>query len=104
MLYLILGIALVAVVLWEAFETIVLPRRVTRRFRLTKFFYRATWLPWSRLAGAIGSKRRGETLLSFFGPLSLLFLLVFWASGLILGFALLHYALGTRLSAQAGTP
>jgi hypothetical protein len=43
-------------------------------------------------------------LLSFFGPLSLLFLLAFWASGLILGFALLHYALGTRLSAQGETP
>jgi len=32
------GIALILLVLWEGFETIVLPRRVTRSFRLTRFF------------------------------------------------------------------
>jgi len=39
------GIALLAIVLWDAFETIILPRRVAGRFRLTKFFYRTTWRP-----------------------------------------------------------
>src|SRR5206468_2223343 len=104
MFYLILGIVLIAGVLWEAFETIVLPRRVTRRFRLTKLFYRSTWFPWSGLAGFIHTKRRRETPLGFFGPLSLLFLLVFWAGMLILGFALLDYALGSRVNAQGDGP
>ena len=45
------GIGLIAVVLWEGFETIVLPRRVTRRFRLTRLFYRSTWLAWAKLVG-----------------------------------------------------
>ena len=36
----ILGLVLILMVLWETFETIVLPRRVTRQFRLTRFFYR----------------------------------------------------------------
>ena len=43
------GAALILLVLWEAFETIVLPRRVTRRVRLTRLFYRATWRPWVAL-------------------------------------------------------
>ena len=43
------GAALLAVVLWDAFETIVLPRRVNRRVRLTRLFYRATWQPFSFL-------------------------------------------------------
>jgi hypothetical protein len=43
------GVVLIAVVLWEGFETIILPRRVTRRFRLTRLFYRHTWLPWAKL-------------------------------------------------------
>jgi len=30
------GVVLLAIVLWDAFETIVLPRRVTRRVRLTR--------------------------------------------------------------------
>jgi len=98
------GIALIAVVLWDAFETIILPRRVTRWFRLTKFFYRSTWIPWSRLASRIRAKRRRETFMSFFGPLSLLILLALWASGLIVGFGLLHFAAGSRLSGQGVIP
>ena len=42
----VLGAGLVLWVLWEGFETIVLPRRVTRRFQLTRLFYRRTWLTW----------------------------------------------------------
>jgi hypothetical protein len=38
--------ALLAVVLWDAFETIILPRRVSGRIRLTWLFYRFSWGPW----------------------------------------------------------
>jgi hypothetical protein len=103
MFFLVLGIVLIAIVLWEAFETIVLPRRVTRRFRLTRFFYLTTWRLWSRVIGRIRKKRRRETLLSVFGPSSLLVLLGIWAGGLILGFGLIQYGLGSRL-ALAGEP
>lgn len=86
------GSVLIVVVLWEAFETIVLPRRVTRKVRLTRLFYRCTWRPWLALARFVASGRSLETLLSFFGPLSLLMLLGLWALGLIVGFALLFWA------------
>ncbi len=33
-----LGAALMLLVLWDAFETIILPRRVTRRLRLARLF------------------------------------------------------------------
>src|SRR5262245_39619596 len=92
----ILGILLVAVVLWDGFETIVLPRRVTRKLRLTRLFYRFTWRVWRSMGRAIVSGRRLETILSYFGPLSLILLLSLWASGLVTGFALLLLACGTR--------
>ena len=38
----VVGGLLVALILWETFETIVLPRRVVREFRLTRLFYRCT--------------------------------------------------------------
>src|SRR6266436_1149972 len=85
------GIRLVVTVLWEVFETIVLPRRVTREFRLTRLFYRSTWIPWTAIAGRRSNKKKRDSLLSFYGPLSLLLLLVFWAVTLILGFASIHY-------------
>ncbi len=94
----ILGILLILLVLWETFETIVLPRRVTRQFRLTRFFYRATWPLWVAIADLRGTKKKRDVLLSYYGPLSLLLLLAFWAFGLLVGFGLLHYGLQDKLS------
>jgi Ion channel len=88
------GVALVVVVLWETFETLVLPRRVTRTFRLTRFFYRLTWVPYSALVGRINQRQRRDRLLSYYGPLSLLLLLAFWAVALVIGFALIQYGDG----------
>ena len=100
----VIGIGLIAVVLLDCFETIVLPRRVTRRFRLTRLFYRGTWLVWSDLGSRLFSGVRLETWLSYFGPLSLLFLLGLWAVVLIIGFAFLHLAAGSSLNVQGGSP
>jgi len=88
------GIAIICVVLLDAFETVVLPRRVTRHFRLTAWFYRRTWIPWKRVAGHIQTPSRQQSFLGYFGPLSLIMLLAFWAASLILGFALLQYGTG----------
>jgi len=93
----ILGAWLVFVVLLDAFETVVLPRRVRRVFRLTSLFYRNTWRPWSRLAKKIKSLAIRESFLGYFGPLSLIFLLALWAFGLILAFGLLHWGSGEHV-------
>src|ERR1022692_2446646 len=69
-----IGIFLVLVILWDVFETIILPRRITRRFRLARMFYRSTWRPWSWIARRMRATNRRETFLSFYGPLSLLVL------------------------------
>ena len=103
MLSLLPGVALILIVLWEAFETIIFPRRVTRRIRLTRLFYRSTWKLWSRAVHSLVSGKRQETYLSFYGPLSLLLLLIIWASGLIIGFALVHWASGSPIKPQDGT-
>jgi hypothetical protein len=71
----VLGAGLIGVVMWDAFETIVLPRRVTRRLRLTGLFYILTWHPGWRSAAVWPPSRRREAYLSFFGPLPLLALL-----------------------------
>ncbi len=99
----ILGVSLILIVLWDAFETVVFPRRVTRRIRLVRLFYRTTWGLWSRAVRALRSRKRQETLLSYFGPLSLPLLLVFWAGVLILGYALLYWAPGNAVKTPEGT-
>lgn len=92
------SILLILAILLDAFEVVVLPRRVTRRIRFARAFYRATWIPSAALARRISSNRRRETYLAFFGPLSLILLLSVWAAGLIIGFAALHWSLGSPLS------
>jgi ion channel len=92
------GILLILTILWDAFETIILPRRVTRRVRLTSLFYRSIWTPWSAVARSLRQPKRREKYLGLFGPLSLLMLLAMWAVGLIVGYAMLHWALNTRLN------
>ncbi len=91
MIYTISGALIVALILLEAFETIILPRRVTRRFRLTRLFYISTWRPWRAFAHLLKGKTR-ENFISFYGPASLLFLFATWASFLIVGFGLLYFA------------
>jgi len=90
----IFGAVIIGVVLLDAFETVVLPRRVTRHFRLTAWFYRRTWIPWRKIAAHIRTAWRQQSFLGYFGPLSLIMLLAFWAACLILGFALLQYGIG----------
>jgi len=100
----ILGVVLILVILGDAFETIVFPRRVTRRIRLARFFIRYTWLLWVALVHWLSSRKRQETYLSFFGPVALLLLLVVWATGLIFGFAFLHLASGSTIQPGGGNP
>jgi voltage-gated potassium channel Kch len=90
---------LIAAVLWDGFETIVLPRRVRRRVRLTRVFYRITWVLWSVPARKLLSKSRMESVLAYYGPLSLLALIVVWAAALVFGFGLVNFSLGSSLSA-----
>jgi hypothetical protein len=90
----IVGLVILWVVFLDAFETVVLPRRVTRHFRLTAWFYRRTWIPWRKIAGHIQTFTRQQSFLGYFGPLSLILLLAFWAAMLIFGFALLQFGLG----------
>ncbi len=88
------GVIIIWVVLLDAFETVVLPRRVTRHFKLTAWFYRQTWIPWRNVARRIKTISRQQNFLGYFGPLSLILLLGFWATGLIFGFGLLQYGIG----------
>src|SRR6266699_1670345 len=99
----IVGVVIALAVLLDAFETVVLPRRVRRQFRITSWFYRNTWRPWARLASHIKSQTRRETFLGYFGPLSMIALLGLWACGLIFGFALLQFGGGEHL-ATGGQP
>ena len=99
----VLGGVIILIVLGDAFETIVLPRRVTRQISLARIYYQYSWLSWARIIRSLFSGKRQENYLSFYGPLSLIVLLMLWATGLIIGFALVHWASGSMIKTPEGT-
>jgi len=64
------GLLAIAIVLWDAFENVVLPRTVTRRLRLARTYFKWTWRGWSRLGQSVRNEGRRERVLSVYGPLS----------------------------------
>ena len=97
-LTLILGVLCLAEVLLDAFQTIILPRRASGRFRVSRIVMTAMWIRWRFIAGKLRQTNRRESFLSYFGPLSLLMLVVIWAVGLIFGFGLLFHGIGSPFS------
>jgi len=98
------GFFILFATLWEAFETIILPRRVTRRLRLVRMFYRVTWGSWAAINRLIRSKKMRDAQLSYYGPLSLLGLFATWAFLLVFAFAMLQWAAGTAINAPGEIP
>ena len=96
------GFVLLSVALWDAFEVIISPRRVTRPFRFTRGFYRSSWWLWSAVARSIADENRRETYLGIFGPLSLVMLLGAWAMAIVVGFAMMHWGLESPLNVAPG--
>jgi hypothetical protein len=93
----IVSVSLILLVLHDAFETMLLPRRIRPQFRFARFFFQSSWTFWAAVARGIRTGKRRNAFLSQFGPLAFLILLCLWAIGLIFGFALLHWALATAL-------
>src|SRR4051812_46054036 len=98
----IVALATMIVVLVDAFEAVVLPRRVKHNFRLARIYFQTMWCVWRAVSRLLPMGRWRFGYLSVFGPLSLFGLLIVWATGLVFGFALLHWSLGTAISQAHG--
>ncbi len=92
------GLLMIVGILIDAFEAVLLPRRVTHGYRFLRFFYRNAWRAWRLLVSCISTLRRRESVLSLFGPLALLVVLGTWAIGLVIAFAFLHWSVQTPMT------
>lgn len=90
----ILGVLLVLLVLWDTFETIVIPKLVERRFRLSTLYYRLVWQGWHAFTRLLPDGSIRTAALMSFGAFSLIFLFMVWGVVLVCGFALVHMGIG----------
>ena len=88
----VIALCLTLLVLWEIFETIVLPRKIDRKFRVTRYYYLASWAAYCFFSDRVVHPKRRSAFLSIFGPLSLLGLFFLWEISLIFVFALMNWS------------
>ncbi|HEX3428382.1 MAG TPA: potassium channel family protein, partial [Candidatus Limnocylindrales bacterium] len=91
-----LGLLLLALTLWDIFETVVVPRPTPGWFRISRYLVRGSW----QALRAIRDGRPGRSydrLLGLFAPAMAVLLLVAWLFTLILGYGFLMYALRDQL-------
>ena len=95
---------ILVIVFWDAFEAIILPRRVTRKVRVTRLFYRITWTIWKFIAGKFPARKMREALLGGYGPMFPVAAHRYLGFGLVLGFGLMQYGAGSAVNVHEAAP
>ncbi len=88
-----LGVVLVALVLFDVFQSVVLPRRSGSVLRLAPHLLVFLWPVWRWIGLRLRPAWRREDFLGTFAPFAIVLLLVAWFAALILGFGLILHAL-----------
>ena len=96
----VLGALVVVLMLLEIFLAFLVPQRVRRGPRIVRTVREFGWKPWRRLARMLPD-RAADTMLGLYGPLSLVLNLALWMLGLVVGYAALQWAGGSRLAVDA---
>lgn len=92
-LFTVLGMTLLILALNDIFQSVIVPRAVGRRFRISYLLVRGTWRTWPRLSFRLyrGKEDAREDFLALFAPLTLILLLMTWTLMLLFGFGLIFW-------------
>jgi hypothetical protein len=88
------GVVLLALIFYDLFQSVVLPRPAVRKVQLARYIVRPLWIVWRWLSQRSSRLERSEARLAAFGPLMLFVLFFIWGLGLAFGYSLLIYGLG----------
>ena len=91
-----LGVLLLALALWDLFETVVVPRPTPGRFRIGRYIVRGSWRGLRAILNARPA-RSHDTVLGLFAPAATVALLGAWLVTLIVGYGLILFALRDEL-------
>jgi hypothetical protein len=92
-----LGVLVILATLSDVFQSVVTPRPVAGRLRVSRYATRTLWAGSRWLARRMRHPRRREALLGSFGPAIVLVYLLIWLLSLLLGYALLVNALADQI-------
>ena len=92
-----IGAALLAFVLWDIFQSVVVPRPTLGRIRLARFIVRPTWVLWRWLGLRRRESLSRDWFLGLYAPGAALLLFGVWIVVIILADGLMLFALRSEL-------
>ncbi len=98
----VLGIVCLALVFWDAFETIVVPRPSVGPLRIARPLLAWTWRGWRAIGMRVRHGLARDLFYGIYAPAAVVLLLVAWMVLLILGYGLVFLALHDELRPSPG--
>jgi hypothetical protein len=83
------GLALLLVVLYDLFQSVVLPRPTINKLATVRYLVRGLYWMWRWVGNRISSIPRRERWLATYGPVAVLTIFVAWGLGLVLAYGLI---------------
>ncbi len=87
------GFVVIAVIIFDIFASVLVPRPVRSALLVSAYLRRYTWRAWRRLCIGIEPPQRRDFFLGIYAPFVMVLLLGGWVFGLILGFGLVFLGL-----------
>jgi hypothetical protein len=91
------GALVLALALWDIFQSIVVPRPTPGRFRLARYVIPPSWRAWRWLGLRKRDGLARDTFLGLFAPGAAVLLLVLWVATLVLGYGLVLFGLRAEI-------
>src|SRR5918911_69 len=88
-LEIVVGLALLVLVFYDLFQTVILPRPAVKKFALVRYLLRALWRVWRWIGNRMESIPRREGWLATFGPMSVIIMFTIWAIVIVIGYGLI---------------
>lgn len=93
----VVGLVIIAVVFYDLFQSVVLPRPAVRKVQLARGVVRPLWYVWRWVSQRTSRVDRSEARLAAFAPIALLILFAIWAAALVVGYGLLIDGLAEQI-------
>jgi hypothetical protein len=93
----VVGIALVLIVFYDLFQSVVLPRPAINKLATVRYLLRGAWYTWRWVGNRMSSIPRRERWLATYGPIAVLISFGVWGLALVLGYGLIIDGLREQL-------
>jgi hypothetical protein len=97
------GLVLLGIVLWDIFQSIVVPRPTPGRLRLGRYLIPPTWRLWRAIGTRARNAQATDWFLGLYAPGAAILLFVVWLAIIIVADGLMLFALRAEVTPQLGT-